>query len=173
MPTTILPDPARPFPAPFDGYRDTVRRAWIDHNDHLNVGYYMVVFDLATDAFNDAAGLDLASKFGLGFTTMVVEAHANYLREVRLDAPLRFTTQLLGYDAKRVHFFHRMYHAEEGFLAATNEIMLVTVNLAERRVGAMPPALLSRIERVWDTHRALPRPEQAGRIMRVPAPLGI
>ena len=48
--------------APFDGYRDVVRPEWIDHNDHLNVGYYGVVFDYATDEFLDHIGLDRAHR---------------------------------------------------------------------------------------------------------------
>ena len=34
--------------APFDSHRDVVRPEWIDHNGHMNVGYYLVVFDFAT-----------------------------------------------------------------------------------------------------------------------------
>ena len=37
--------------APLDVYRDVVRPEWIDNNGHMNVGYYLVVFDYATDAF--------------------------------------------------------------------------------------------------------------------------
>ena len=38
------------IPAPFDRYRTVVRPEWIDHNGHMNMGFYLVVFDLATDA---------------------------------------------------------------------------------------------------------------------------
>jgi len=44
--------------APLDRYRDVVRPEWIDHNRHLNVGYYLVVFDYATDEFFRWIGLD-------------------------------------------------------------------------------------------------------------------
>ncbi len=37
--------------APLDRYRDVVRPEWIDHNQHMNMGYYLVVFDYATDEF--------------------------------------------------------------------------------------------------------------------------
>src|SRR3989442_1168427 len=43
--------------APFDAYRDVVRPEWIDSNQHMNVGYYLVVFDLATDEFMRWIGL--------------------------------------------------------------------------------------------------------------------
>jgi len=43
--------------APLDAYHDVVRPEWIDANQHMNVGYYLVVFDLATDAFMQWVGL--------------------------------------------------------------------------------------------------------------------
>ncbi len=97
--------------APFDTYRDVVRPEWIDHNGHMNMGYYVVVFDLATDAFLSWVGLDEAHRRGCSVTTFCLEAHVTYHREVRAGDPLRFTTLLLGHDAKRVHYFHEMHHA--------------------------------------------------------------
>ncbi len=49
-------------PAPFDAYRDEVRSEWIDHNQHMNMGYYLVVFDFATDAWFDFIGLTRAHR---------------------------------------------------------------------------------------------------------------
>ena len=95
------------IPAPYDAYRDTVREAWIDHNAHMNMGYYMVVFDLATDAWFDYIGLDRAHRERHHITTFSVEGHINYIRELRAGDPLRFTTRLLGFDAKRIHYFHQ------------------------------------------------------------------
>ena len=151
------------LPAPFDEYRDVVRREWIDHNDHMNVGYYVVVFDFATDAFLAWVGLDAAHRRAHEVTTFCLEAHVTYHREVRLGDPLRFTTVLLGHDAKRVHYIHAMYHATEGYLASTNELMSLHVDLATRRGGSMAPEVLACLARIQAAHDALPRPPQAGR----------
>ena len=64
-----------------------------------------------------------------------------YHREARQADPLRFTTQLLGHDAKRLHFMRAMYHAHEGYLIATNELMSLHVALdaARRPDGAGDP----------------------------------
>jgi hypothetical protein len=35
--------------APFDRYRGVVLPGWVDYNGHMNVAYYLVAFDLATD----------------------------------------------------------------------------------------------------------------------------
>lgn len=149
--------------APFDAYRDVVRPEWIDHNGHMNMGYYVVVFDLATDAFLAWVGLDAEHRRRHGVTTFCLEAHVTYHREVRSGDPLRFTSLLLGHDAKRVHYIHEMYHASEGYLAATNELMSLHVSLATRRGAPMDPGVLQHLARVQAAHDARPRPPQAGR----------
>jgi acyl-CoA thioester hydrolase len=149
--------------APFEQYRDVVRPEWIDHNGHMNMGYYLVVFDYATDAFLAWVGLGEAHRRAHQVTTFCLEAHVTYHREVRRDDPLRFTTVLLGHDAKRVHYLHAMYHATEGYLAATNELMSLHVLLTTRRGGPMSPDVLARLGRIQAAHDALPRPAQAGR----------
>jgi acyl-CoA thioester hydrolase len=149
--------------APFDEYRDVVRPEWIDHNGHMNMGYYLVVFDFATDAFLAWAGLGAEHRRAHQVTTFCLEAHVTYHREVREGDPLRFTTVLLGHDAKRVHYLHAMHHATEGYLAATNELMSLHVNLATRRGGPMTGEVLDRLARIQAAHDVLPRPPQAGR----------
>lgn len=149
--------------APFDRYRDRVRPEWIDHNQHMNMGYYLVVFDFATDEFLSWVGLDEAHRAEEAVTTFCLEAHVTYHREVRSGDPLRFTTLLLGHDAKRLHYIHAMYHAAEGYLAATNELMSLHVSRSTRRAAAMTPAVLSRLGAIQQAHDALPRPAQVGR----------
>jgi acyl-CoA thioester hydrolase len=149
--------------APLDVHRDVVRPEWIDHNGHMNVGYYLVVFDFATDEFFRWVGLDAAHRHAHAVTTFCLEAHVTYHREVRSGDPLRFTTVLLGHDAKRIHYIHTMYHAGEGYLASTNELMSLHVDLATRRGAPMHPAILERLAAIQAAHDALPRPPQAGR----------
>jgi len=151
--------------APLDRYRDVVRPEWIDHNRHMNVGYYLVVFDFATDDFMAWIGLDGAHRREHDVTTFCLEAHVTYHREVRAGDPLRFTTQLLAWDAKRLHYFHRMYHAADEFLAATNELVSLHVSEATRRAAPMAPEILDRLARIQAVHDALPRPAQVGRRM--------
>ncbi len=147
----------------FDVHRDVVRPEWIDDNGHLNMGYYVVAFDLATDRWLDHIGLTPSERTRSGVTTFTLESHVNYLREVRGEAPLRFTTRLLAFDTKRIHYFHEMYHATEGFLAATNELMSLHVNLSTRRGGPMSADVLARLADVLSLHETRPVPPQVGR----------
>jgi acyl-CoA thioester hydrolase len=159
--------------APLDVYRDVVRPEWIDHNGHMNVGYYLVVFDFATDEFFRWVGLDEAHRRAHGITTFCLEAHVTYHREVRRGDPLRFTTVLLGHDVKRIHYIHAMYHAREGYLASTNELMSLHVDLDTRRGAPMDPAIRQRLAAIQAAHDALPRPPQAGRRIGLdPRPAG-
>jgi Predicted thioesterase len=157
------------IPAPFDAYRDRVRPEWIDGNHHMNMGYYVVVFDLATDAWLAWVGLDEPHRRAHRVTTFCLEAHVTYHREVREGDPLRFTTHLLAFDAKRIHYFHEMYHAAAGYLASTNELMSLHVSEETRRAAPMAPEVLDRLAHIQKAHDALPRPAQVGRVMGLSA----
>ncbi len=148
--------------APLALRTDTVRPEWIDYNQHMSEGYFGVAFCHATDDFMDFVGLHEEYRTRTKCTIYTVETHINFLRELKVHSPLRLTTQLLDFDAKRLHVFHEMYHADEGYLAATMEAMLLHVN-DEPRVVAMPPEVMAKVEATFEAHTSLPRPEQAGR----------
>jgi acyl-CoA thioester hydrolase len=157
------PAPAEEIPAPFDRFRAVVRPEWIDHNQHMNMGFYLVVFDLATDEFLSWVGLDAAHRQARRVTTFCLEAHATYHREVRAGDPLRFTTRLVAHDDKRLHYFHEMWHGEAGYLAATNELMSLHVSQESRRGAPMAVEVLERLGRIAAAHGRLPPPRQIGR----------
>ena len=150
-------------PGPFDAHRDVVRPEWIDVNGHLNMGFYVVAFDFATDTWLDHVGLTAGERERSGATTFTLESHVNYLREVKEGDPLRFTTRLLAFDARRIHYFHEMHHATAGYLAATNELMSLHVNLESRRAAPMAEDVLTRLADALSLHETLPIPSQVGR----------
>lgn len=151
--------------APLDVYRDSVRPEWIDHNGHMNMGYYMVVFDYATDAFFDLCGLTREHREQQQITTFSLEAHINYLGEVREGDPLRFRTWLLDFDEKRIHYIHEMLHAEEGFRSATNELMSLHVSRETRRAAPMHQSIRDRLAAIRAEQEAsgIAPPPEAGR----------
>lgn len=156
-----------PVPAPLVLHREVVRPEWIDYNEHMNVAYYVLAFDHAVDAFLDYVGIDEAYRARTGGTTFAAECHVTYQREVAAGDSLRFETQLLGYDDKRMHYFQAMIQEAEGFLAATCEWLSLHVDGATRRVAPMPAAITQRLAAVSDSHDRLPRPAEAGRVIAV------
>jgi acyl-CoA thioester hydrolase len=146
-------------------HRETVDLAWIDYNGHMNLAYYVLAFDHATDAFFDYIGLGEAYLENNECSTFTLEAHVTYDRELVAGDPMRFETQLLDHDAKRLHYMHMMYHAQEGYLASTNELISLHVDMVQRRSSPMPETVIERLDRIAAAHRALPRPHQAGRVI--------
>ena len=154
--------------APFQFHAETVRPEWIDYNGHMNVAYYLLAFDHATDAVLDHFGIGKDYAESAGRSMFVVEAHLTYAREVTQGDGLRFASTILAADAKRLHLFHEMRHAGEGFLAATAEFLLLHVDLADRRAAPFAEETRGRLAAAAEAHAALPRPPQAGRAVGQP-----
>ncbi|MEM9682746.1 MAG: thioesterase family protein [Pseudomonadota bacterium] len=150
---------------PLELHTGTVLPEWIDYNGHMNVAYYVLAFDYATDAFLDYLGLDHAYKAKVNVTTFVADMNVTYVQEVFEGDPMRFTTQLLEFDDKKFRYFHCMYHAEKGYLAATNELLSLHIDLTTRRVGAMADPILEKLQAVYDVHSAAEAPAGAGRLL--------
>ena len=89
--------------SPFDGHSDIVKPEWIDFNGHFNAGFYVVCFDDAIESWMDFIGLGRSHREVHAVTTFSAQNHVTYVREVQEGANLRVTTQLLGFDWKRVH----------------------------------------------------------------------
>jgi len=87
---------------------------------------------------------------------------------LKLDDPIRVTFQLLDWDEKRLHFFGEMYHAQEGYLAATSEQLSLHVDMGTRKAGPFPADVQRRITAMMDAHRHLDVPAQVGHVMRIP-----
>jgi acyl-CoA thioester hydrolase len=97
-----------------------------------------------------------------------LETHVTYDREVALGDPLRITSQILDWDAKRLHFFHHMYHADQGYVAATNEQIMLHVGYQSRRSAPFTDEVAARVAAMAQAHAGLKRPAQAGRVIGIP-----
>lgn len=151
--------------APFIGLRTDIKPEWIDFNGHFNAGYYMVVFDDAIGPWMRFIGLGDEHRAAHNVSTFTVEGHITYDREVAQGEPIEIRTQLLGYSNKAVHAFQQMFHAEEGWLAATNEVMSLHISMETRRSAVMAPEILERLAAIEVAHSSLPVPTQVGRTM--------
>jgi acyl-CoA thioester hydrolase len=163
-----LPGPDPVFFAPFVSSVMRVEPAWIDYNGHLNMAYYNVLFDRAVDEAFDLLGCGATYLEAHGHSTFTAEVHVRYLRELGRDDPVRVTFQLLDYDAKRMHYFEQLFHATEGWVSATSENMSLHVDMAARKTAPFPEAIAWRLSAMKAVHANLPRPEAAGRSVRMP-----
>jgi acyl-CoA thioester hydrolase len=155
---------------PFDRHRSVVKAEWIDWNGHMNLAHYITVFDQASGSFTRQLGLGApyrAAGFG---QTFVLETHVTYDREAHEGDPLRVTTLLIDHDAKRMHLYMEMFHAEKGHLISTSERIGIHIDQRTRRSSPYHPLVLARIERMFEAHRQAPRPANVGRVMGIRRP---
>ena len=152
---------------PLKLYSASVDPQWVDYNGHMSESFYLLAFGDASDALFRYIGIDEAYREA-GNSFYTVESHINYFKEIGTGEPLDFTTQLLGLDDKRLHFFHRMFHATTGDLLCTTEQMLLHVDMKSERTAPIRPEVMEALSAIMDVHRDLPAPEQKGRVMDVP-----
>jgi acyl-CoA thioester hydrolase len=157
------------FFAPFVSSVMRVEENWIDYNGHLNMAYYNVLFDRAVDEAYELIGIgaDYVSRREHSFFT--AEVHLRYLRELHAGDQVRVTFQLLDFDRKRLHTFEQLFHADEGWVAATSENMSLHVDMGARKAAPFPAEVTRRLAQMKASHARLPRPEAAGRRIAMPA----
>lgn len=146
-------------------HEERVRPEWVDYNGHMNVAFYVLVFDHGTDAFFDLVGMGDGYRRQTHSSDFVVESHISYLGEVMEGDPLQVGTLLFGFDQKRLHLFHHMYHAKTGDLCATNELMIVHVDMDTRRSGPFPKNVVDNLQAYFERQPPFSRPRQAGSVI--------
>ncbi len=148
-------------------YTANVLPEWLDVNDHMNVAYYALVFDQAAEAFMAHLGVDNDYIATQQASWVALESHTSFGRELRLGDKLRVTAQVLDADAKRIHLFQTLYHATEGFQAASNELMIMHLDLRQRRPSPFPEPVADRLQSLTADHRELPRPPEQGSVIGI------
>jgi acyl-CoA thioester hydrolase len=156
------------IPVPFDQYEGEVLPAWIDANGHMNLAYYVVLFDFATDALFEAIGIGLRYKDATNHGTFVAETHNLYERELLVGERVRVATQILGADSKRLHLAHEMFSLAGEQRAATQELMFLHIDLSARRVVPWLPEVSTRVTAAAAAHSHLPRRDWVGRRIAMP-----
>lgn len=147
-----------------------VEDAWLDYNGHMNMAFYNVAFDRGVDHLFDMVGVGAAyAESGLG-SCFTLEVHVTYIQELMRNDPIRVELQLLDFDRKRMHFFEQMYHAEQGYLAATSEQICMHVDMQSRRSAPFPAVALDKIAAIMEAHLALEKPPQVGHVIGIARP---
>ena len=111
-------------------------KEWTDYNGHMNVAYYVLIFDLYGAEF-------LMNKFEMGEhsakttkkSTMVVESHITYNKEVKESDEVDINLIYCDHDKKRLQYKFEMIHKTKKYLASTMEILALYVDLGERKVA--------------------------------------
>ena len=109
---------------------------WIDYNNHMNVSYYLLIFDkFGADVLNDTFKMGELSAKTTGKSTMIVESNITYNQELKLNDEVNVNLVYFDHDKKRLQYKMEMVHKEKNFLASTIEVLALYVDLNTRKVS--------------------------------------
>tara|TARA_B100001173_G_scaffold303805_1_gene306998 strand:- start:296 stop:763 length:468 start_codon:yes stop_codon:yes gene_type:complete len=108
---------------------------WTDYNNHMNLSYYILVFDKAAE--------QMLSKFKMGEeaaiktkrSTMAAETYTTYNNEVKEGEDVEVYLSYYKHDKKRLHYKLEMYEKSKNILSATTEVLSLYINLDLRKVA--------------------------------------
>tara|TARA_B100000686_G_C16688293_1_gene916093 strand:- start:92 stop:556 length:465 start_codon:yes stop_codon:yes gene_type:complete len=113
---------------------EKVKKEWTDYNGHLNVAFYVHIFDIAADVMLDNFNMGGISAKKNKKTTFVAEMHTVYKQEIKLGEEVETQVTFVDHDKKRIHYRLSMFHKKKKYLAATNEVLSLYVDLNLRKV---------------------------------------
>jgi len=150
-------------------YKTPIFQDWVDYNGHLRDAFYLLIFSFATDAFMDRIGLASDDRDASGHSLFTLEAHLNYLHEVKLGEPVEVRTQIIGHDRKRVQLYHGLYKADGDVELAASEQMLLHVDLAAGPKSApFSEQSLEALRQLSEAQHDQPAPVYVGRVIGLP-----
>ena len=150
------------LPVPFVSDIMDIQKDWIDYNGHLNMAYYNVLLDRASDDAFELMGLGPAYAKERKLTVYTAEVHICYVQELHLGDRVRVSFQLLDHDEKRFTAYQEIRHVD-GWLAATSETLSLHIDMAGPKVAPYPPDIAEKVEAMRAAHAVLPKPERSGR----------
>lgn len=140
----------------------TIEPGWADYNGHMTEFRYLYVFGETTDRFLQHIGIDLtAARRGTYYT---LESHIRHIKESLPESSFATETELLGYDEKRIHLFHRFM--VKGATHATGEHL--GLHVVESRTSPAKGLILNRLAQLFDAQRSRPLPERSGSVLTKP-----
>lgn len=148
--------------APLDLLQTDVRPDWIDYNDHMNVAYYVMVFDQAMDEFLNLYGLGKDYALGGHGSVFALQNHVHYMREVSVGTRLGVNLQFLDLDSKRIHVFFRMRDLSNDQVVSTSEFLCIHVNVQTRQSAVFPAPQRQQLDVLFKDHSKLAKPKMAG-----------
>lgn len=129
-------------------YRTVIEPTWVDYNGHLRDAYYLLIFSYATDAFMAHIGLDEHGREQKGHSLFTLEAHLNFLHEVKLSTAVWVETHIVAFDRKRVQLYHTLHRAGFADALAASDQMLLHVDLAGPRSAPFADESRRRLETI-------------------------
>ena len=111
-----------------------VKSEWTDYNGHMNLAYYIHLFDVAWEIILQKFDIGEDSAMNKKRTTFAVESHTTYDNEVKVGEEVEMNLLYVDHDKKRLIYKMEMITKDKKILAATSEVISLYVDLNERKV---------------------------------------
>ena len=112
-----------------------IKKEWTDYNNHMNMAYYVLVFDQIWEIILEKFKMGEQSAKSTKMSTMVVETHTTYNNEVKEGDEVDINLTFSDHDKKRLHFKMEMIEKSSKKLSATLEMLSLYIDLNKRRVA--------------------------------------
>ncbi len=112
-----------------------IKKEWTDYNKHMNVAYYVLVFDESWEVMLQKFKMGEDSAKNTGMSTMVVETYITYNNEVKEGEEVEVFLTYFDHDKKRLHYKLEMIEKSSKKLSATIELLSLYVDLKKRKVS--------------------------------------
>jgi acyl-CoA thioester hydrolase len=137
-------------------YRTVIRPEYEDRNEHMNMRWYLALFDEAGHAMDPMLGLtaDYFTTSGMGGFDL--EHHLWYPAEVRIGDSVAIRVRFLARSTKLIHYLMFMENETSGMLSSMFECVYAHADLKARRTAPFPAQIAARIDGFIAEHSALP-----------------
>ena len=112
----------------------TITNNWVDYNNHMNMAYYVLVFDQTWEIILEKFKMGEKSAKNTQRSTMVVETRTTYDGEVKEGNEVEIVLTFFDHDRKRLHFKMEMIEKSSKKLSATIEMLALYIDLSKRKV---------------------------------------
>ena len=112
-----------------------IKKEWTDYNNHMNMAYYVLVFDQVWEIMLEKFKMGESSAKTSEMSTMVVETHTTYNNEVKQGDEVEIKLTFFDHDKKRLHYKMEMIEKSSKKLSATLEMLSLYIDLSKRKVS--------------------------------------
>ena len=130
-----------------------IKKDWIDYNNHMNMAYYVLIFDDVWEIILNKFQMGESSAKSTYMSTMVVETHATYNSEVKLGDEVEINLTFFDHDKKRLHYKMEMVEKSSKKLSATLEMLSLYIDLKKRKVAEFEKEKIDIMDNFITTNR--------------------
>ena len=131
----------------------TIKKEWIDYNNHMNMAYYVLVFDDVWEIILKKFQMGENSAKSNNLSTMVVETHTTYNSEVKLGDEVEINLTFFDHDKKRLHYKMEMIEKSSKKLSATLEMLSLYIDLNKRKVAEFEQEKIAIMDKFIATNK--------------------